>query len=109
MEVVEVNVTYNSKIVKFLFLPNITGVTFGTKIFFRKEAKDVSIITLNHELIHVCQYLKAGGIFNFLFKYLIKEFFKPYRKKTAEIEAYARQEDFTYIQKAYPEYILKIK
>ena len=107
MKTIKVTVHYESKLLKLLFPKWVNGVTVGAHIFYRYKEELVSLITMNHELIHVCQYQDVG-IVKFLWTYFVKEFSKSYRKKTSEIEAYAHEYDFEYIKKRWPNYKIEV-
>ena len=114
---IKVYITYNSKMVKYIFPSWVAGVTIGNNIYFRDSEDKVSPTLLNHEMIHVCQYADEGienGIWKktwadeiskFLYKYLQTS--KSYRNKPSEIEAYANEKDLNYIATRWPQYKLE--
>ena len=94
---------YHSSCLLRLFPKWVSGFAFGSRVFFRNGEASVSPVLLNHERIHVCQY-REQGIFRFLFRYFVLEFRKPYREKSAEVEAYENQENLNYVSERWPEY-----
>lgn len=80
---------YGSSLLVF-FPKHIYGFTFGQHIFFRDRASLVTRRMINHEKVHAEQY-KKHGIIGFLWIYIFKEWKVPYRQKTFEKEAYAKE------------------
>ncbi len=77
---------------KFLF-PNMGGLTLGHGIFVRTDCRgDIKLLV--HELVHVSQYERLGGIDSFLrqylsellkFEYMASPLEQEARNKTSEI------------------------
>ena len=107
-KVIKVKIYYESKLLNILFPKWVNGVTVGSHIFYRSAAGLVPATTMNHELIHVCQYADRG-IHTFLWEYLWVQRDLAYRRKTAEIEAYAHEADPGYIARRWPNYKITIE
>jgi hypothetical protein len=107
MKTIKVKVHYESQIVKMFFPSWVTGVTIGPHIFFRGARDSVPAKTMNHELIHVCQYADKG-VTTFLWEYLWEQRDVSYRSKPAEVEAYANEADYFYIERRWPNYTIVI-
>lgn len=95
-------VIYNSLIpIKGFRAMNLFGI-----IFARKEYKQLSLRTLNHEAIHTAQ-MKELLYIGFYFWYVVEWFIKlfkfgrkdAYRNISFEREAYDHQHDYGYLKK----------
>jgi hypothetical protein len=67
-------------------LQNAIGLTVGHGIFICQDGRQPTFI-LNHELVHVAQYERLGGIPGFLEQYLEELFIHGYTKMPLEAEA----------------------
>jgi hypothetical protein len=67
-------------------LQNAIGLTVGHGIFICQNGRPSGFI-LNHELVHVAQYERLGGIPGFLEQYLEELFIHGYAKMPLEAEA----------------------
>ena len=81
---------------------NADAYTIGRTIYFKKKRTDYKPFLFWHEMCHVCQYEKYGKA-KFFYTYFIKEFFRSYRKKSFEKEAYTVQTKQDLL-KLYPQY-----
>ena len=91
----------------WLFPRWVSGVTLGCHIFFRRTPSHVHPCTIQHELIHVCQYAQHG-FGGFLWRYLWRERHLPYRRKSLEEEAFAHQDDPGYRERRWPDLHLEL-
>lgn len=84
------------------FFKGADAFTLGRTIHYKTYIRRHHPSLFWHEMCHVCQYEKYG-IEKFLYIYFVKEFFKSYRKKSFEVEAYSvkTKQD---LLKLYPEY-----
>lgn len=98
-----IKIKENAFSLKTPFFGGAYAFVLGETIRYKKEVKDYSPSVFWHELCHVCQY-KEHGILKFLFIYFITDFFKSYREKRFEKEAYTVKTKADLL-KLYPQYI----
>ncbi|MEW6488626.1 MAG: hypothetical protein AB1578_12040 [Thermodesulfobacteriota bacterium] len=105
-----VTVVYRSLLARLFFAGRRGpwGLALGRRVFFTHPRGLVSDAARNHELIHVCQQAEAG-LWRFLWRYLWTERRRPYREKSAEVEAYAHQHDPGYRARRWPGLALTVR
>ena len=91
---------------KWLPVKGFCAINLFSVVFARKEFKELSQRTLNHEAIHTAQMKEMAYIFFYIW-YLAEWFVKlfwygrkgAYRNISFEREAYANQYDYDYLSK----------
>lgn len=92
---------------KYLLPKKYRGLTFFPFIILRNQSDKKDVVLLNHERIHIRQQVEMllvffyiWYIFEFLIRYFqYKDWGKAYENISLEREAYAKENDSTYLKK----------
>jgi hypothetical protein len=83
---------------KILPFSGFTAIMLFGVIFVRSEYKPLSLVVLNHEMIHRAQVSDCGGYVWFYLKYLCQCIKYGYRDCPFENEAYENQKNLYYLR-----------